>query len=120
RCEGPHRLTLNSQATPTTRLRLYESAIASCFVFSRKIRDPATFDFCNTIGTEPTSRKVCNFGRYRMQSGHCADFVEGPVLTHVGLERPTLLRVQYFHDEILAFDISACSSLNSLRSACNV
>ena len=31
------------------RLRLYESAIASCFVFSRKNRDPATFDFCNTI-----------------------------------------------------------------------
>jgi hypothetical protein len=34
------------------RLRLYESAIASRFVFSRKIGDPATFDFCNTIGTK--------------------------------------------------------------------
>jgi hypothetical protein len=31
------------------RLRLCESAIASRFVFSPKIRDPATFDFCNTI-----------------------------------------------------------------------
>src|SRR5271168_2983902 len=41
---GPHRLTLNSQATSVTRLRLYESAIASRFVFSRKIRRPATFD----------------------------------------------------------------------------
>jgi CheY-like chemotaxis protein len=39
-------------ATSTTRLRLYESAIASCFVFSRKICDPATFDFCNTIERE--------------------------------------------------------------------
>jgi hypothetical protein len=29
---------------------LYESAVASRFVFSRKIRSPATFDFCNTIG----------------------------------------------------------------------
>ena len=46
----PHRLTLNSQATSVVRLRLYESAIASCFVFSRKIRRPATFDFCNNIG----------------------------------------------------------------------
>jgi hypothetical protein len=34
------------------RLRLCESAIASRFVFSPKIRDPATFDFCNTIGVE--------------------------------------------------------------------
>ncbi len=49
RCEGPHRLTLNSQATAVTRLRLYESAIAFRFVFSRKIRKHATFDFCNTI-----------------------------------------------------------------------
>src|SRR5580693_9427590 len=46
---GPYRLTLNSQATSVTRLRLYESAIASRFVFSREIRSPATFDFCNTI-----------------------------------------------------------------------
>jgi hypothetical protein len=30
-------------------LRLHESAIASRFVFSRKIHDPASFDFCNTI-----------------------------------------------------------------------
>jgi len=30
-------------------LRLYESAIASRFVFSRKIHDPASFDFCNAI-----------------------------------------------------------------------
>src|SRR5580693_6429048 len=46
---GPYRLTLNSQATSVTRLRLYESAIASRFVFSREIRSSATFDFCNTI-----------------------------------------------------------------------
>ena len=39
----------NSQATSVTRLKLYESAIASRFVFSRKILGPATFDFCNTI-----------------------------------------------------------------------
>jgi hypothetical protein len=30
-------------------LRSYESAIACCLVFSRKILSPATFDFCNTI-----------------------------------------------------------------------
>ncbi len=30
-----------------TRLRLYELSIASHFVFSRKNRCPATFDFCN-------------------------------------------------------------------------
>jgi hypothetical protein len=35
-------------------LRLHESAIAFRFVFSRKIRCPATFDFCNTIGTKQT------------------------------------------------------------------
>jgi hypothetical protein len=29
--------------------RIYESVIAFRFVFSRKIRGPATFDFCNTI-----------------------------------------------------------------------
>src|SRR5262245_60736467 len=33
---GPHRLTLNSQATSVMRVRLYESAIAFCFEFSRK------------------------------------------------------------------------------------
>src|ERR1700730_5262485 len=42
-------MTLNLQATSVTRLTLYESAIVSRFVFSRKIRRPATFDFCNTI-----------------------------------------------------------------------
>src|ERR1700730_8669191 len=42
-------MTLNLQATSVTRLRLYESAIVSRFVFSRKIRRPTTFDFCNTI-----------------------------------------------------------------------
>ncbi len=31
------------------RLRLYESVIAFRFVFSRRIRGPATFDFCNKI-----------------------------------------------------------------------
>ena len=31
------------------RLRSYELASASRFWFSRKIRRPATFDFCNTI-----------------------------------------------------------------------
>ena len=40
---------LNSQATSVTRLRSYRSAIASRFWFSRKIRSPATFDFCNKI-----------------------------------------------------------------------
>jgi hypothetical protein len=58
RCEGPHRLTLNSQAASTTRLRLYESTIASRFVFSRKIRDHATFDFCNTIPLTADSRRT--------------------------------------------------------------
>jgi hypothetical protein len=32
------------------RLRLCESVIAFRFVFSRKIRGSATFEFCNTIG----------------------------------------------------------------------
>jgi hypothetical protein len=36
------------------RLRLYESVIASRFVFSQKIRGPATFDFYNSIGQNPT------------------------------------------------------------------
>src|SRR6266481_2938559 len=36
RCEGPHRLTLNSRATSVTRVRLYESAMASRFVFREK------------------------------------------------------------------------------------
>ena len=40
---------LNSQATAVTRLRLYELAIASRFLFLREIRSPATFDFCNKI-----------------------------------------------------------------------
>jgi len=30
-------------------LRAYESVIVSRFLFSRKIRGAATFDFCNTI-----------------------------------------------------------------------
>src|SRR2546423_482281 len=34
------------------RVRLYGSAIASCFGFLRKIRRPATCDFCNTICQE--------------------------------------------------------------------
>ena len=56
RCEGPHGLTQNSQATSVTRLRSYVSAIARCLVFSRRILSPATFDFCNTIGQELTCR----------------------------------------------------------------
>src|SRR5262245_36863931 len=36
------------------RLRLYESAITSRSVFLRKICGPATFEFCNKIGTEET------------------------------------------------------------------
>ena len=40
---GPYRLTSNSQATATTRLRLYESAIASLFVFSLKNSWPCNF-----------------------------------------------------------------------------
>jgi tetratricopeptide (TPR) repeat protein len=62
---GPHRLTLNSQATSVVRLRLYESAIASRFVFSRKIRRPATFDFCNTIGTFRTCQRTRPMSAYR-------------------------------------------------------
>ena len=46
---GSHGLTQNSQATSVTRLRSYESAIARCLVFSRKILSAATFDFCNSI-----------------------------------------------------------------------
>jgi hypothetical protein len=34
------------------RLRIFESVIASRFVFWRKLGGPATFDFCNTIGTK--------------------------------------------------------------------
>jgi hypothetical protein len=34
---------------------LYESAIDSRFVISRKISRPATFDFCNSIGHKQTS-----------------------------------------------------------------
>ena len=40
---GPYRLTSNSQATATTRLRLYELAIASLFVFSLKNSWPCNF-----------------------------------------------------------------------------
>jgi hypothetical protein len=35
-------------------LRAYESVIVSRFLFSRKIRGAATFDFCNTIGEQRT------------------------------------------------------------------
>src|SRR5215204_4109146 len=60
---GPHRLTLNSQAASVMRLRSHESAIAFRFMFSRKIRGPATFDFCNNIGPKPSfssrERNVC-------------------------------------------------------------
>jgi hypothetical protein len=48
------------------RLRLCESAIASRFVFSPKIRDPATFGFCNTIGhfqTRAVQQKPFRGGR---------------------------------------------------------
>ena len=41
-------------------MRLYESAIASRFVFSRKIRSPATFEFCNTI---PRKRPIAALPR---------------------------------------------------------
>src|SRR5262249_45825387 len=50
RREGTHPLASNSQVTSATRLRVPESAIVFCFVFSRKICCVATFDFCNTIG----------------------------------------------------------------------
>jgi hypothetical protein len=36
------------------RLMSYESVIVFRFVFSRKIRGPATFDFCNNIGHKET------------------------------------------------------------------
>jgi hypothetical protein len=39
------------------RVRLYESAIASCFGFSRKIRRPATCDFCNTIPPQAVQQR---------------------------------------------------------------
>jgi hypothetical protein len=40
----------------------YESVIAPRFVFSRKIRGPASFDFCNRIEEE------------RKSSAHIEDF----------------------------------------------
>src|SRR5262245_60622926 len=52
------KLGLNSQATSPTRLRLYESAIASRFRFSRKICSPATLEFCNKIGPTRKSSDV--------------------------------------------------------------
>jgi hypothetical protein len=33
------------------RVKLYESAIASRLIVSRKIRHSANFEFCNSIGT---------------------------------------------------------------------
>ena len=48
RCEGSNGLTQNSQATSVTRLRSYESAIARCLAFSRKILSPATSTFATT------------------------------------------------------------------------
>jgi hypothetical protein len=42
------------KVTSVMGVSLYESAIASYFGFSRKIRRPATCDFCNTIGTSAT------------------------------------------------------------------
>ena len=63
------------------RLKSYESVIASRLVFSRKIRRPAIFDFCNTIGT---TRKW--LGGQRMsavegQTGHAANARGGLILT---------------------------------------
>ena len=46
-----------------------ESAVASRFVFSRKIRRLATSDFCNKIGTTQTFRHVRCDGRFRRLSG---------------------------------------------------
>jgi hypothetical protein len=48
---------------------IYESATDSRSGFSRKIRRPATFDFCNTIGTKPTSIDV----HYSVATGGIAD-----------------------------------------------
>jgi hypothetical protein len=59
------------------RLRLCESAIAPRFVFSPKIRDPATFDFCNTIGPEPTFLKSASLSASRSKAeviSKCRDF----------------------------------------------
>jgi hypothetical protein len=61
--EGPRRFTLKSSATLVARLRLHESSISARFKFSPKIQTSANFDFCNSIGTFPTSRDV------RLESG---------------------------------------------------
>jgi adenylate cyclase len=44
----------NSPATSPIRVRLYDSAIASRLIVSRKIRHSAIFDFCNNIGPKRT------------------------------------------------------------------
>src|SRR5262249_260274 len=80
----PHRLTQNSQATLVTRLRLYESAIASRFGFSRKIRSPATLDFCNRIGPSQSIRNVRPYGEFRRVSGHGADIAKTTFMPEVG------------------------------------
>jgi hypothetical protein len=46
---GSHHLVMNSQATSVTSLRLYQSAIAACFVFWREFCRTAFWDFCNKI-----------------------------------------------------------------------
>jgi hypothetical protein len=50
-------------------LRLYQSAVAACFVFWREIYRMAFWDFCNTIGTSRHSLRRNIFGRYRMHRG---------------------------------------------------
>jgi hypothetical protein len=43
---GPRHLVLNSRATSVTSLTAYQSAMATCFVFRRKISRTALWDFC--------------------------------------------------------------------------
>jgi len=74
RMRGPHRLTLNAQATSVTRRRACESAISSRLVFLRKIPGPATFDFCNNIGTKGRSLPCTQVGRYRSEADIAGQF----------------------------------------------
>jgi hypothetical protein len=39
------------------RPTLYESSISLCFKFSPEIQTVATFDFCNSIGHQQTSKQ---------------------------------------------------------------
>jgi hypothetical protein len=52
---------MNSQATSVTSLKPYQSAISTCFAFSRENCHPEILDFCNNIcHLRPTHRKKKN------------------------------------------------------------